>query len=51
MLGNLDREELKKMIPTGELCSGLDVAKCILFLAEQEQVTGQVLAPNGGMYI
>ena len=51
MLGDLDREELKKMIPTGTLCSGLDVAKCILFLAEQEQVTGQVLAPNGGMYI
>ncbi len=51
MLQDLDREELKKMIPTGALCSGLDVAKCILFLAEQEQVTGQVLAPNGGMYI
>ena len=51
MLQDLDREELKKMIPTGELCSGLDVAKCILFLAEQEQITGQVLAPNGGMYM
>ena len=51
MLQDLDREELKKMIPTGALCSGLDVAKCILFLAEQEQITGQVLAPNGGMYM
>ncbi len=51
MLRDLDREELKKMIPTGALCSGLDVAKCILFLAEQEQVTGQVLSPNGGMYM
>ena len=51
MLGNLDREELKQMVPKGELCSGLDVAKAILFLAEQEQFTGQVLAPNGGMYI
>lgn len=51
MLEGLDREALKEMIPTGNLCSGLDVAKCILFLAEQEQITGQVLSPNGGMYI
>lgn len=51
MLQNLDREELKKSIPTGSLCSGLDIAKAILFLAEQEQITGQVLAPNGGLYI
>lgn len=51
MLQQLDRNALKEMIPTGQLCSGLDVAKCILFLAEQEQITGQVLAPNGGMYI
>lgn len=51
MLQGLDREALKEMIPTGQLCSGLDVAKCVLFLAEQEQITGQVLAPNGGMYI
>ena len=51
MLADLDRDALKEMIPTGKLCSGLDVAKCVLFLAEQEQITGQVLAPNGGMYI
>ncbi len=51
MLGDLDRDALKEMIPTGALCSGLDVAKAILFLAEQEQITGQTLAPNGGMYM
>ena len=51
MLGDLDRDALAQMIPTGTLCSGMDVAKCILFLAEQEQITGQVLAPNGGLYI
>lgn len=51
MLGDLDREELKKMVPNGTLCSGLDIAKAILFLAEQEQITGQVLAPNGGLYL
>ncbi len=51
MLEGLDRAALLEMIPSGSLCSGLDVAQSILFLAEQEQITGQVLAPNGGMYI
>jgi len=51
MLGALDRDALKEMIPTGKLTSGLDVARAILFLAQQEQITGQVLAPNGGLYI
>lgn len=51
MLGDLDREALKEMIPTGKFTTGLDVAQSILFLAEQEQITGQVLAPNGGLYI
>ncbi len=51
MLGDLDRDALREMIPTGRLCSGLDVAKAILFLSEQEQITGQTLAPNGGMYM
>ena len=50
MLGELDREALKEMIPTGKFTTGLDVAQSILFLAEQEQITGQVLAPNGGLY-
>lgn len=51
MLDGLDKKALLEMIPSGSLCSGLDVAHCILFMAEQEQITGQVLSPNGGMYI
>ena len=51
MLGDLDRDALKEMIPTEKLTNGLDVAEAILFLAEQEQITGQVLPVNGGMYI
>ncbi len=51
MLADLDRDALREMIPTGKLCNGLDVANCILFLAEQEQITGQVVCPNGGMYM
>ena len=51
MLGDLDRAALCEMIPTGKLASGLDVAEAVLFLAEQEQITGQVLGVNGGMYM
>lgn len=51
MLKGLDLEALKEQIPTGKLCNGLDVAKAILFIAEQEQITGQILPINGGMYI
>lgn len=51
MLADLDRDALRAMIPTGKLCSGLDIAQSILFLAEQEQITGQVVATNGGLYM
>ena len=51
MLADLDRDALREMVPNGKLCSGLDIAKSILFLAEQDQITGQVVAPNGGLYI
>ncbi len=51
MLKGLDLDALKEKIPTGKLCNGLDIAKSILFIAEQEQITGQVLPINGGMYI
>ncbi len=51
MLADLDRDALREMVPTGTLCSGLDVANAILFLAEQEQITGQVLSVNGGLHI
>ncbi|MBQ6823463.1 MAG: SDR family NAD(P)-dependent oxidoreductase [Clostridia bacterium] len=51
MLASLDRDALKEMIPTGKLCNGLDVANSIFFIAEQEQITGQVVCPNGGMYM
>ena len=46
MLGDLDRNALKEMVPKGELCSGLDIAKTILFLAEQEQFTGTISKEN-----
>lgn len=51
MLKDLDREALKEQVPLGSLANGLDIAKTILFLAEQEHYTGQILSPNGGLYI
>ena len=51
MLLDLDRDALKEQLPKGALANGLDIAKTILFLAGQEHYIGQVLSPNGGMYI
>jgi len=35
----------------GRFGSAEEVARAVLFLAEAEYITGQVLAVNGGMYI
>jgi 3-oxoacyl-[acyl-carrier protein] reductase len=45
------REELKKMIPTGELGTPRDVAEAVNFLASEGAgyITGQVLGVTGGM--
>ena len=44
-------EELKAETPVGRLGMPEDVAKAMLYLAEAEFVTGQVLAVNGGFVI
>jgi 3-oxoacyl-[acyl-carrier protein] reductase len=45
------REELKKLIPTGELGTPRDVAEAVNFLASEGvgYITGQVLGVTGGM--
>jgi 3-oxoacyl-[acyl-carrier protein] reductase len=45
------REELKKMIPMGELGTPRDVAEAVNFLASEGAgyITGQVLGVTGGM--
>jgi len=45
------REELKKLIPTGELGTPRDVAEAVNFLASEGAgyITGQVLGVTGGM--
>ena len=44
-------EELKEQTPVGRLGQPEDVAKAMLYLAEAEFVTGQVLPVNGGFII
>lgn len=44
-----DREELAQQVPLGRLGTADEVAKAILFFAENDYVTAQVLGVNGGI--
>ena len=54
MCANIDpqiMEELKEESPIGKTGTPADVAKAMVYLADAEFVTGQVLAVNGGFVI
>ena len=44
-----DKEELKNEVPLGRLGTPGEVAKAVLFLAESEYITGEILNINGGI--
>ena len=44
-------EDLKEQTPVGRLGQPEDVAKAMLYLADADFVTGQVLPVNGGFII
>lgn len=44
-----DKEELANAVPLGRLGTSEEVAKAILFFAENPYITGQVLGVNGGI--
>ena len=44
-----DPRELAKEVPIGRLGTPEEVAQAILFLAENEYITGQILGVNGGI--
>ena len=46
-----DLKTLIEEIPAGRLGRADEVARTALFLAENEYITGQIIAVNGGMYI
>ncbi len=51
MNDSIPKEELISEVPLGRLGSAEDVAKAVLFLAENNYITGQDLSVSGGMVI
>ena len=46
-----DLEEIKQEIPLGKIGKGIDIARCIKWLIEDEYVTGQIIKIDGGWYL
>lgn len=49
MNSQFDKTELENEVPVGRLGTPDEVAKAILFFAENDYITGQVLGVNGGI--
>ncbi len=43
--------EIKEETPLQKIGEGIDIARCVKWLVEDEFTTGQVISPNGGMVI
>ena len=46
-----DIEAIKEEIPLGRIGEGVDIAKCVKWLIEDEYTTGQVIKIDGGWYL
>ncbi len=44
-----DKAELEQEVPAGRLGTSEEVARAVLFLAENDYITGQILGVNGGI--
>ncbi len=51
MNSQFDKEELREEVPLGRLGTGEDIAKAVLFLAENDYITGETLSVSGGIVI
>ena len=51
MNAEFDLNELQENVPLGRIGTAEDVARAVLFLAENSYITGQILGVNGGMVI
>ena len=54
MTSGYTEEEIKNIneqIPLGRFGEGIDIAKCVKWLIEDNYTTGQVISPNGGWVI
>ncbi len=50
-LSEEEMEDLKKEIPLGKIGTPSSIAKCVLWLMEDDYTTGQVISVNGGWLI
>lgn len=46
-----EREEVENEIPLGRFGTPEDIAKCVMWLVEDNYTTGQIISPNGGWVI
>ena len=44
-------KEINKQIPLGKIGKTEDIAKCVMWLIEDNYTTGQIISPNGGWVI
>lgn len=50
-LTNEEWDEIKRETPLQRIGEGIDIARCVKWLIEDEFTTGQVISPNGGIVI
>lgn len=50
-LTNEELEQIKEETPLKKIGEGIDIARCVAWLVEDEFTTGQVISPNGGLLI
>ena len=50
-LTNEELEQIKEETPLKKIGEGIDIARCVTWLVEDEFTTGQVISPNGGLVI
>ena len=46
-----DIEAIKEEIPLNKIGEGIDIARCVKWLIEDEYTTGQIIKIDGGWYI
>ena len=46
-----EMRDINNQIPLGKFGEGIDIAKCVKWLIEDNYTTGQVISPNGGWVI
>ena len=48
LIEDADKESLKKLTLTGKIAKPEDIAHAVIFLLENDQITGEIIDVNGG---